>query len=131
MNHNATDDIKDQINLSADAIYANLSGLINYIDKSVRNDVSRCHPAYASLLLMIDSTCVDVIYPLNGFWLALGYTLILYIPAIFIMFKLINLFRVYTCLEDYESDEGFDNEYAMKIMAQNRSQVRSHRVHNL
>ncbi|KAK2167163.1 hypothetical protein NP493_1287g01006 [Ridgeia piscesae] len=42
---------------------------------------------------MIDTTCIKVLYPINGVWFCLGFCIFILLPSIILSFKLVTLYR--------------------------------------
>ena len=66
---------------------------VSTINSSVRYEIGKCAPVYNAYSVMVDSGCVEVLYPVNGYWFALGWSLFYLIIGIIMSFKLTTLYR--------------------------------------
>ncbi|KAK2143838.1 hypothetical protein LSH36_808g00027 [Paralvinella palmiformis] len=81
------------INRTIDDVTERVTLLANEMIDDVENEVGRCRPVYDSATYLLDSVCVDALYPLNCYWFSLGWCLFFLIPHLILSFKLSNLFR--------------------------------------
>ncbi|XP_022080682.1 prominin-1-A-like isoform X2 [Acanthaster planci] len=82
--------------------------ILNYVDQyvlyvlgEVNNEVGGCKPVanlYDSLEILV---CKNLVYAFNGFWLCLGWCVILFIPSIIFAVKLSKFYRRMRFYEDY------------------------------
>ena len=76
--------------ISSDVDYINnliLTYVGNTID-AVENKVGRCRPLHDSLAKILDALCVDLLYPINGFWFSLGWCIFFLQVGIFFAVQL-------------------------------------------
>ena len=98
-NGNATvnDDGEDIIESVIDNTTYSVERLINdavsIINESVRYDIGQCVPVYNAYSIMVDSGCVELLYPVNGYWFALGWSLFFLIVGVIMSFKLATMYR--------------------------------------
>lgn len=76
---------------------AELVGLIDeYVDRvnsKIRYEVGFCAPLSRSVNATVVALCNEVVDPLNGFWAAVGWCFLLYLPCIALAVALVNLYR--------------------------------------
>lgn len=85
--------IGEHVNGTADNILKQIMALTTLVDKEIRHDVGKCYPVYDSVVSIVDKTCIEMLYPLNGYWFALAWCILFFIPSIIIAFKLATLYR--------------------------------------
>ena len=108
LNANGNDLIRGVVNATVDDLMMILSTLMTSLDDDIRNDVGRCQPLYAAVTGVIDVGCVNILYPLNGFWAAHGWSLILFIPMIVMALKLAGYYRVALSFSSVSEGAGGD-----------------------
>ena len=90
-----------------------VDGIINdgvsAINHSVRFDVGKCVPVYNAYATIIDAACVELLYPVNGYWFSLGWSLFFLIIGVIMSFKLATLYRrTYRDRNAVYPDVGYD-----------------------
>ncbi|XP_038045361.1 prominin-1-A-like isoform X2 [Patiria miniata] len=90
------------------AVQSFVDGIIDYVDQyvlyvltQVNNEVGGCKPIanlYDSLEVLV---CNNMVYSFNGFWLCLGWCVLLFIPSIIFAVKLSKFYRRMRFYEDY------------------------------
>jgi hypothetical protein len=55
--------------------------------------LGRCRPIHIALKTVVDALCVDLLYPINGFWFGLGWCTLFLIPNIFLSLYLASAFN--------------------------------------
>ena len=79
--------------LTADAVDAEIDQGVDSINNTVRNELGRCVPVYNAYSVIIDAVCVELLYPVNGYWFALGWSAFFLIIIVILSFKLTTLYR--------------------------------------
>ncbi|XP_019880438.1 prominin-like protein isoform X2 [Aethina tumida] len=75
------------------SVKALVNGYVNRVTGSIERDVGKCEHLYRVYDFSLVSTCDKVVLPLNGYWLNLFFTLILYIPTIIICVRLATIYQ--------------------------------------
>ena len=65
----------------------------NRVNHSIQNQVGSCAPLSRSLNATVVALCNEIVDPFNGFWAALGWCYMLYLPIILLSVSLISLYR--------------------------------------
>lgn len=82
------------VNTTADTIYGEIEKYVTGVQYNLENEVARCAPLYQSLKTVFDAICVQILYPLNGYWFGLGCCIFFLIPNIFLSVKLAAVFKI-------------------------------------
>ncbi len=93
INTNGSAIVENVVDNSADTVETIVSEGVGAINDSVRNQIGQCAPVYNAYSTIIDAGCVEVLYPLNGYWFALGWSLFFLIVDVIMSFKLTTLYR--------------------------------------
>ncbi|XP_057306607.1 prominin-1-A-like [Hydractinia symbiolongicarpus] len=97
------DEIKKMVQQLSDRILGWLTQGTDYITKELKESWFKCKPVAQLYDGVHTFACDNVVQNTNGFWLALGWCLLFFIPAIILCVKLAKYFRKM----DYDS--GYDD----------------------
>lgn len=67
-----------------------------YVTSVVTNlplELGRCRPVHIALKTVVDALCVDLLYPVNGYWFGLGWCTLFLIPNVFLSLYLASAFN--------------------------------------
>ncbi|XP_055353715.1 prominin-1-A-like [Paramacrobiotus metropolitanus] len=95
-------------NETVDGLHKNIQDYMNFSIGQVRNEIGRCGPASLAINSTVRLICKDVLYPFNGFWLSVGWCLILFIPCLLIALALAWHYRVPESFRSSSSDSDFE-----------------------
>lgn len=107
--NNGTYIISAFVNATADTIYGEIEKYVTGVAYSVENEVARCAPLYQSLKKMFDTVCVQLLYPVNGYWFGLGWCIFFLIPNIFLSVKLASAFKIGTSAISIRHRDSYDD----------------------
>ncbi len=63
------------------------------IENNVKENIGRCRPVYNAVATMTDAGCVELLYAVNGYWFALGWSVFFLLISVILSFKLSTLYR--------------------------------------
>lgn len=106
----AGEKIKKVVQTYADRVLGWGYQFTDHLQDVLENDLAKCKPVSNIHDAMISAICKEAVYPFNGFWLAIGFCLFFFIPAIIFSVKLAKHYR----RMNYESD--FDQAYDQNEM---------------
>lgn len=89
-------------------------------------DIGKCYKVWISFSIARTAVCEFVVYPINGFWFALGWALIFIIPTIFFSVK---LSRYYLRMKYDDDPYIHDSGEAMPLEEHQFSQHQNYMVH--
>ncbi|XP_046851503.1 prominin-1-like isoform X2 [Xenia sp. Carnegie-2017] len=102
----------------------NTKRILGYIDQTtswavdtVANDLGGCKILTDVYDSVVNLVCRDTVYPLNGFWFAIGFALLFYVPAIILSVKLAKHYR------RMKFDSGFDNQDTRGVEMMQRNTI--------
>lgn len=97
------------VNATADTIYGEIEKYVTGVGYSVENEVARCAPLYQSLKKMFDTVCVQLLYPVNGYWFGLGWCIFFLIPNLFLSVKLASAFKIGASASSIRHRDSYDD----------------------
>ncbi|XP_045772104.1 prominin-like protein isoform X2 [Maniola jurtina] len=77
----------------AEAMGARLQEYLELVVHAANNDVGLCAPLSNAFNATRDSACRAVLMPANGFWIALSWCVVLFLPLLIVAQKLARLYR--------------------------------------
>ncbi|XP_052740345.1 prominin-like protein isoform X2 [Bicyclus anynana] len=77
----------------AEAMGARLQEYLELVVRAARNDVGVCAPLSHAYNATRDSACRAVLMPANGFWIAVSWCVVLFLPLLVVAQKLARLYR--------------------------------------
>ena len=92
-NEQGSEIIQGVINSTATQVETIIYNSTDIIENNVRNEIGKCKPVYNAVATIVDSTCVELLYALNGYWFALGWSLFFLLISIILSFKLSTMYR--------------------------------------
>ena len=92
-NEQGSDIIQGVINSTASEVETIIYNSTVIIENNVRDEIGKCKPVYNAVATIVDSTCVELLYALNGYWFALGWSLFFLLISIILSFKLSTMYR--------------------------------------
>ena len=109
VNANGSAIIEGVIDETTDTVDMIINEGVSAINNSVRFEVGKCVPVYNAYATIIDAACVELLYPVNGYWFSLGWSLFFLIIGVIISFKLATLYRrTYRDRNAVYPDVGYD-----------------------
>ena len=109
VNTNGSAIIENVIDETADNVDTIINEGVSAINHSVRFEVGKCAPIYNAYATIIDAGCVELLYPVNGYWFSLGWSLFFLIIGVIMSFKLATLYRrTYRDRNAVYPDVGYD-----------------------
>ncbi|OQV24412.1 hypothetical protein BV898_01944 [Hypsibius exemplaris] len=106
--------IRTIANDTLDNVERYVSQYMNYSLYEMMNSVGRCGPASAAINSTIDAICLEVMRPFNGYWLSIGWFLIILLPGLLIGIALAWHYRLPESFRSGSSDSS-DYETQMEI----------------
>jgi hypothetical protein len=94
------------VNATADSIDNDVTAVVDRATRAIESDVGQCRPFYDSMTTIIDTTCVRTIYPLNGFWFCLGWSITFLIPGLVLSVQLVSVYRYTAAVNAVGHDDG-------------------------
>ncbi len=85
--------IEDVLNNTATEVSEIIDTSVEKIEDNVRNKIGECRPVYEAVVKTVDAGCVELLYAVNGYWFALGWSVFFLLIGIFISLKLVTLYR--------------------------------------
>ena len=92
-NEQGNDIVQGVINSTATEVENIIDSSIEEIENNVRYEIGKCKPVYNAVATIVDSACVELLYALNGYWFALGWSLFFLLISIILSFKLSTMYR--------------------------------------
>ena len=92
-NEEGEDIIKGVINDTATEVEKIIDDGVATIDENVRDNIGKCYPVYNAVATIVDSACVELLYAINGYWFALGWSVFFLLITVILSFKLSTLYR--------------------------------------
>nr|XP_034830884.1 prominin-like protein [Maniola hyperantus] len=77
----------------AEAMGARLQEYLELVVRAANNDVGLCAPLSNAYNATRDSACRAVLMPANGFWIAVSWCVVLFLPLLIVAQKLARLYR--------------------------------------
>ncbi|KAG1688587.1 Prominin-1-A [Nymphon striatum] len=88
---------RQEIDALANSFVTEFSSTIDsyasHLQDKVGNDIGNCWPVSQAINSSVSATCKSVIYPFNGFWISVGWCLILWLPVLLIAVVLSILYK--------------------------------------
>lgn len=81
------------LNSTASSISVEIEKYINGVVNNLGLELGRCRPIHIALKTVVDALCVDLLYPINGFWFGLGWCTLFLIPNVFLSMYLASAFN--------------------------------------
>ena len=85
--------IEDVIKCAATTANDSIDLAVETIDNNVRNEIGKCEPVYNAVATIADSACVELLYALNGYWFALGWSIFFLLISVTLSLRLSSLYR--------------------------------------
>ncbi|XP_034944559.1 prominin-like protein [Chelonus insularis] len=77
----------------SEAFLQQVNDFLEHLINTARNDIGKCGPVSNAYNATIVAGCNKVLDPFNGFWISVGWCLILFIPTIILCVKLSALYQ--------------------------------------
>lgn len=103
-------DVNKIVKKSVSDLSKNILGYIdqttNWSVKAVENDLGRCRILTDVYDGVVNLICRDTVYPFNGYWFSIGFSLFFYIPAVILAVKLAKHYRRMRFEEGFDRHDG-------------------------
>lgn len=69
-------------------VYNSFAGAVQRIKRDIERNIGHCRSLYVSAKLALEEPCIQILYPINGYWFCLGMANIILIPIFITSYKL-------------------------------------------
>lgn len=114
----ASDEIKTIVRAYADRVLGWGYKFTDHFIYVLENELARCKPITNIHDALISSSCKEALWPFNGFWLAIGFCLFFFIPAIIFAVKLAKHYRRMQYEQDFDQSYDQNDMYEMGAVGQ-------------
>ena len=92
-NSEGEDIIQSVVNDTATDVEDVIDVAVKLIDNNVRYRIGKCEPVYNAVATIVDSACIELLYALNGYWFALGWSVFFLLISVILSLKLSTICR--------------------------------------
>ncbi|XP_025095358.1 prominin-1-like isoform X2 [Pomacea canaliculata] len=87
-----------------DNIFQFVDSYTTDLKTKMANEVGKCTPLYSIFnAMMMEGLCYGIVDPLNGFWLAIGWSIFFFMPSLILSVKLAKYFRTMLYDDSYDN----------------------------